>query len=79
MKVDGHPVGQCPGLGMCLNSWHEGGCDPYWQYGSEDNRDISREMYAEDDAVEKRLWEGPDEPSQVWKRPDTSAEWVRES
>lgn len=71
-----HESGQCPGLGVCPNSWHEGGCDPYWQYCREDY-DISRELYAEDDATEKRLWEGPDEPSQVWTRATADDPWVR--
>lgn len=45
------------------------GCEPYWQY-IRDGKDITDQMYAELDATEKRYWEGPDEPSEVWTRED---------
>ncbi|HET8643798.1 MAG TPA: hypothetical protein VFM37_17815, partial [Pseudonocardiaceae bacterium] len=59
----------------CPASWHDGGCQPFWQHCGADGRDISTDFYAEDDATEKRLWEGPDGPSQVWTRPRPGAEW----
>lgn len=74
-----HPVGECPGLGQCEHSWHDNGCDPFWQYCSPNGRDITHEFYAEQDAIEKRLWEGPDGPSEVWIRASTSDGWERES
>ena len=59
------------------DAWHEGGADPFWQYCL-NGYDISHQMYAELDADEKRLWEGPDEPSQVWVR-DLQGRWVRQA
>lgn len=52
-----------PGLG-CEYAWHTGGCGPMWQYCL-DGYDISDHPYAEDDAVERRRWDGPDEPSLI--------------
>jgi hypothetical protein len=56
--------------------WHEHGSDPFWQY-CRHGYDITGQVYAEQDADEKRLWEGPDEPAEVWLR-DTDGQWVRD-
>ena len=57
--------------------WHLNGSASFWQF-CRDGYDISGQLYAEDDADEKRLWEGPDGPSEVWTR-DASGEWTRET
>lgn len=51
-------------------------CQPFWQYVA-DGYDISSQPYARQDATEKRLWEGPDGPSEVWVRA-AGGEWIRE-
>lgn len=56
--------GPCPGLG-CEHAWHTGGCGPMWQYVDEQGYDVSHHAYPEDDAVERRRWDGPDEPSLI--------------
>lgn len=60
-----HLWGHCPGL-SCPDMWHEGGCEPFWQYVSADGLDISNYPYPDDDATEKRWWQGPDGPDAVW-------------
>jgi len=72
-----HLWGHCPGLGQCDQSWHEGGCEPFWQYVSADGYDISSNPYPEYDATEKRWWTGPDGPDQVWTRAKIGDEWRR--
>lgn len=72
-------AGRCPGLPHCDDVWHEGGCQPYWQYYDAGGNDISTHMYTEDDSVEKRLWEGPDGPSEVWIRAYPGDRWERDS
>jgi hypothetical protein len=57
-----------------MTGWHEHGPEPFWQY-CRDGYDITGQVYAEQDADEKRFWEGPDEPSEVWLR-DTGGRWV---
>jgi hypothetical protein len=59
-----HPEGQCSGLD-CEHAWHTGGCGPMWQYCDADGYDISGQPYAEDDAVERRRWDGPDGPDLI--------------
>ena len=57
--------------------WHEGGSDPFWQYCC-NGYDISSQLHAELDADEKRLWECPDGPSEVWVR-GALGQWVRQA
>lgn len=61
-----HEPGQCPGLD-CPAAWHVGGCDPMWDYADADGYliDPGINAYAEQDAVERRRWDGPDEPSLI--------------
>lgn len=53
----------CPGL-ECPDAWHTDGCGPYWTY-SLDGFALDGGLYDEDDADERRLWEGPDGPSKI--------------
>jgi hypothetical protein len=70
----------------CDSLWNEVTCcQPHWQYCHE-GHDITSDLYAEQDATEKRLWEGPDGPSEVWVRRPTGdtvgspyGPWERES
>lgn len=57
--------------------WHTGGSDPFWQY-CRNGYDISTDLYAELDADEKRLWQGPDGPCEVWVR-TTRGRWIRQA
>lgn len=59
-----HMNGQCPGL-ECEYAWHTGGCGPMWQYCDAEGYEISGHLYAEDDAVERRRWDGPDGPDLI--------------
>jgi hypothetical protein len=72
-----HPEGQCPGLSQCQDAWHEGGCEPYWQYVGEGNVDISGSPTGELDAVERLLWRGPDGPDDLYVRPTPLDPWVK--
>lgn len=58
---------ECTGTESCPYAWHIAGCAPFWQYSLE-GQDISGDPYAAEDADEKRLWTGPDEPAEVWTR-----------
>ena len=70
--VDGTVSGQ-----WCADLWNSDTCcQPFWQYCL-DGMDISDWPFAEQDADEKRLWEDPDGPSQVWVR-GTAGQWVRD-
>jgi hypothetical protein len=75
-----HGIHGCPGLGQCENSWHEGGCEPYWQYIYDSGFTAEREHDPEgtDSVTQKRLWLGPDEPDECWYRPDSGTAWQRE-
>jgi hypothetical protein len=73
-----HPVGECPGL-MCDDAWHDNGCDPFWSYSDAAGFNITGSFYAEQDATTKTLWEGPDGPSEVWRRAKRGDEWRRDS
>jgi hypothetical protein len=74
-----HGFSACPGVGYCGHSWHDGGCDPHWQYADESGYVISGGQYDEQDAMRKTLWSGPDGPDEIWIRPRAGDSWVRES
>lgn len=59
-----HPGEPCPGL-QCPGAWHIHGCGPVWQYVDADGCDITDRPYAEQDAVERRRWDGPDGPDLI--------------
>lgn len=67
-----HASGQCPGLD-CPDAWHIHGCDPMWQYVDAQGCDITGHPYAEQEAVERRRWDGPDGPDLIEYRVD--GEW----
>lgn len=57
-------TGQCPGLD-CDNSWHINGCGPMWQMIDAHGYELHGGLYDEDDAVERRRWDGPDGPDLI--------------
>lgn len=65
----------CPGM-ECPDYWHVHGCAPYWQYIDAAGCEISGSPTAERDAVERRLWRGPDGPDVCQRRDTATDEWV---
>lgn len=59
-----HDPGHCPGL-QCPDAWHTGGCGPMWQYVDADGYELQGGLYDEQDAAERRRWDGPDGPDLI--------------
>jgi hypothetical protein len=73
-----HEGERCPGLGQCVDAWHDEGCEAFWRYADASGFVIHGGMYDEQDAMIKTLWTGPDGPDEVWHRRSQGGRWIKE-